>query len=47
VKRYYPEGDTIRFQPANSNMQPILVKKREFKSVNLIGVVVGVYRKMT
>ena len=47
VKRYYPEGDTIRFQPANANMQPILVKKREFKSVNLIGVVVGVYRKMT
>jgi repressor LexA len=46
VKRYYPEGDTIRFQPANASMQPILVKKREFKSVNLIGVVVGVYRKM-
>ena len=47
VKRYYPEGDTIRFQPANASMQPILVKKREFKSVNLIGVVIGVYRKMT
>jgi repressor LexA len=46
VKRYYPEGDTIRFQPANAAMQPILVKKREFKSVNLVGVVVGVYRKM-
>jgi repressor LexA len=47
VKRYYPEGDTIRFQPANAAMQPILVKKRDFKSVNLIGVVIGVYRKMT
>jgi repressor LexA len=47
VKRYYPEGDTIRFQPANASMQPILVKKREFKSVNLIGVVIGVYRKLT
>ena len=47
VKRYYPEGDTIRFQPANATMQPILVKKRDFKSVNLIGVVIGVYRKMT
>jgi repressor LexA len=46
VKRYYPEGDTIRFQPANASMQPILVKKRDFKSVSLIGVVVGVYRKM-
>ena len=46
VKRYYPEGDNIRFQPANSSMQPIMVRKRDFKSVNLIGVVVGVYRKM-
>jgi repressor LexA len=46
VKRYYPEGDTIRFQPANANMQPILVKKKDFRSVNLIGVVVGVYRQI-
>src|SRR4051794_19544066 len=46
VKRYYPEGDTIRFQPANAAMQPILVRKRDFKAVNLIGLVVGVYRKM-
>ncbi len=47
VKRYYPEGDSIRFQPANAAMQPIIVRKKDFKSVNLIGVVVGVYRKMT
>jgi len=47
VKRYFPEGDSIRFQPANAQMQPIIVKKREWKSVNLLGVVVGVYRKMT
>jgi repressor LexA len=46
VKYYYPEGETIRFQPANAAMQPILVKKREWKSVNLVGIVVGVYRKM-
>jgi repressor LexA len=47
VKRYYPEGDSIRFQPANAAMQPIIVKKKDFRSVNLIGIVVGVYRKMT
>ena len=46
VKRYFPEGDVIRFQPANQNMQPILVKKKDFRSVNLIGIVVGVYRKI-
>jgi repressor LexA len=46
VKRYYPEGDRIRFQPANSNMEPIIVRMAEFKSVDIIGVVVGVYRKL-
>jgi repressor LexA len=46
VKRYYPEGDRIRFQPANSNMMPIIVRRSEFKSVDIIGIVVGVYRKI-
>jgi repressor LexA len=46
VKRYYPEGDSIRFQPANSAMAPIIVRRRDFRSVNLLGVVIGVYRKM-
>lgn len=46
VKRYYPEGDRIRFQPANSTMEPIIVRRSEFKSVDIIGIVVGVYRKL-
>jgi len=46
VKRYFPEGDNIRFQPANSNMQPIIVRRADFKSVDIIGIVVGVYRKL-
>jgi repressor LexA len=46
VKRYFPEGDRIRFQPANSNMSPIIVRRSEFKSVDIIGIVVGVYRKL-
>jgi repressor LexA len=46
VKRYYPEGDKIRFQPANQNMQPIIVRKADFKTVDIIGIVVGVYRKL-
>jgi repressor LexA len=44
VKRYYPEGDRIRFQPANAAMDPIIVERRDFRSVDIIGVVVGVYR---
>ncbi|ACY14982.1 transcriptional repressor LexA [Haliangium ochraceum] len=46
VKRYYPERDSIRFEPANSNMRPIVVKKSDFRAVDLLGVVVGVYRKL-
>lgn len=46
VKRYYPEGDRIRFQPANSDMKPIYVHKSEFKQTMILGTVVGVYRKI-
>jgi repressor LexA len=46
VKRYYPEGDRIRLQPANAAMQPIYVSKQEFRSTMILGKVVGVYRKM-
>ena len=45
-KRYYPEGDRIRLQPANSAMQPIYVRRSDFKQTSILGVVVGVYRKM-
>jgi repressor LexA len=47
VKRYFPEGDHIRFQPANAAMDPIYVRRSEFRSVDILGVVVGVYRKLT
>jgi repressor LexA len=47
VKRYFPEGDSIRFQPANDSMKPIMVRKRDWKSVNLLGIVIGVYRRMS
>jgi repressor LexA len=46
VKYFHPEGDHIAFKPANSRMQPIVVRRRDFKSVNLLGVVIGVYRKI-
>jgi repressor LexA len=46
VKRYFPEGDRIRFQPGNSRMQPIFVEKRTFRQTDILGIVVGVYRKV-
>ncbi len=46
VKYFHPDGETIRFKPANRQMQDIIVRKRDFKSVDLLGIVVGVYRKL-
>lgn len=46
VKYYYPERDYVRFQPANAQMAPILVRATDFRSTMLLGVVVGVYRRL-
>lgn len=42
LKRFYPEGELVRLQPANPTMQPIHVPARE---VRIQGVVVGLMRK--
>jgi len=47
VKRVYFEGDRVRFQPSNPRMAPIYVRREDFRSTMILGVVVGVYRKMT
>lgn len=46
VKYYYPEKDYVRFQPANKSMAPILVRAVDFKPTMLLGVVVGVFRRL-
>jgi repressor LexA len=46
VKRYYPEKDYVRFQPENRTMAPILVRATDFKPTMLLGVVVGIYRRL-
>ena len=46
VKYYYPEKDYVRFQPANKSMAPILVRAVDFKPSMLLGVVVGVFRRL-
>ena len=45
-KRYYPEGDRIRLQPANAAMDPIFVRRSDFRNVDILGKVVGVYRRL-
>ena len=46
VKRVYFEGDRVRFQPSNPRLAPIYVRQDDFKSTMILGVVVGVYRKL-
>jgi repressor LexA len=46
VKYYYPEKDYVRFQPANAQMAPILVRATDFRSTMLLGKVVGVFRRL-
>jgi repressor LexA len=46
VKYFYPEREYVRFQPANAQMAPILVRASDFKSTMLLGKVVGVYRRL-
>jgi len=46
VKYYYPEKDYVRFQPANKTMAPILVRATDFRPTMLLGVVVGVFRRL-
>ncbi len=45
-KRFFLEADRVRLQPANSAMEPIYVNRSEFRSVDILGKVVGVYRRM-
>ncbi len=46
VKYFFPEKDYVRFQPANAQMAPILVRASDFKSTMILGIVVGVFRKL-
>ncbi len=46
VKRVYFEGDRVRFQPSNPRMAPIYVRESDFRSTMILGVVVGVYRRL-
>ncbi|MEZ4326995.1 MAG: transcriptional repressor LexA [Polyangiales bacterium] len=45
-KSYFPERDHIRLQPANSTMAPILIPKTDWRNTQIMGVVVGIYRRL-
>jgi repressor LexA len=45
-KYYYPEKGHIRLEPANAQMAPILIPRTDWRETQILGVVVGVFRKV-
>lgn len=46
VKRYEPQGDVIKFVAEHPTMEPIVVRKQDFRSTSILGIVCGVWRKL-
>jgi repressor LexA len=45
-KYFFPEPGHIRLEPANASMAPILIPKTDWRETQILGVVVGVFRKV-
>jgi repressor LexA len=45
-KYYHPEAGSIRLQPANSSMAPIIWYPDEGREFSILGLVIGVYRRV-
>jgi repressor LexA len=45
-KYYYPEPDRVRLVPANERMTDIVISKDDWRSTQILGVVIGLYRKL-
>jgi repressor LexA len=45
-KYYFPEKQHIRLEPANAQMAPILVPRNDWRETSILGIVVGVYRRL-
>jgi repressor LexA len=45
-KYFFSEKSHIRLEPANSQMAPILIPRTDWRETQILGVVVGVYRKL-
>jgi len=46
VKYYQPSPDAIRLVAANTAYAPIIIRKDEFRPTQILGVVIGVYRRI-
>ena len=46
VKTYRPEASRIVLEPANSSMDPIVIEQGDYQQVQILGIVIGVFRKV-
>jgi repressor LexA len=46
VKTFRQLKNSIRLEPANSSMKPIIVREKDFSNTDILGVVTGVYRNI-
>jgi len=46
VKYFHPEESAIRFLPANEEYAPIIVRKEDFQPTQILGTVIGVFRRV-
>jgi repressor LexA len=46
VKYFHPGPDAIRLLPANEDYAPIIVRKKDFRPTQILGVVIGAFRRM-
>ena len=44
-KYFYPEADGIHLRPANDRMTDIVIDRDDWRSTQILGVVVGLYRR--
>ncbi|HUT78023.1 MAG TPA: transcriptional repressor LexA, partial [Polyangia bacterium] len=45
VKYYFPDREQIRFVAANEQYAPIIVRRDQFRPTQILGLVVGLYRR--
>ena len=45
VKTFRRNKDSIRFEPANPDFEPIVLGRQDFRQTNILGVVTGLVRQ--
>jgi len=46
VKYYHPGPDAVRLVAANPTYAPIIIRREDFRPTQILGVVIGVFRRM-